>query len=240
MSNRAALVTGGSSGIGLAIARVLAQEGFALTLTARRPEKLAAAAAGIRELGAEVIDVPGDVRSEDNIRAIVASHRGRYGRLDVLVNNVGVGIAGPIDDIQTKHVDLQFAVNLRSMILFYREAMPMLRAAGEAGGALVVNTSSFAGHVGTAGLSVYSATKHGMVGFTQAMNEELREARIRSCVLCPSYVDTALSDYIKDEIPATEMITVDDIAGSVRYLLHLSPYCVINELVFRRPADIAL
>jgi NAD(P)-dependent dehydrogenase (short-subunit alcohol dehydrogenase family) len=237
MSSRAALVTGGSSGIGLAIAKVLAEEGFALTLTARRPQKLAAAAADVRERGGEVIDVAGDVRSEDEIRAIVGAHRERFGRLDVLVNNVGLGIAGPIDGLQTKHLDLQFAVNLRSMILFYREAMPMLRAAGESGRALVLNTSSYAGHIGTGGLSVYSATKHGMVGFTQAMNDELRDARIRSCVLCPSYVDTPLSDFIKHEIPPEQMITVEDIAESVRYLLTLSPNCVVNELVFRRPAD---
>ena len=237
MATRAALITGGSSGIGLGIARVLAEEGFALTLSARRPEKLAAAAFELRELGAEVLDVPANVASEEEIAAVVAAHKEAYGRLDVLVNNAGLGIGGPIDDLQTKHLDMQLAVNLRSMIIAYREAMPMLRAAGSEGGALVVNTSSITGKIGAAGLSVYSATKHGMVGFTQAMNEELRDAGIKSCVLCPAYVDTALSDYIKHEVGAEQMITVSDVAESVRYLLRLSPNCVIPELLFRRPAD---
>ena len=88
------------------------------------------------------------------------------------------------------------------MILFYRESMEMLRAAGAGDGALVVNMASITGKIGTPGLSVYSATKHGMVGFTQAMNGELRDAGIKSCVLCPAFVDTPLTDYLKDEIAA--------------------------------------
>ena len=237
MVTRTALVTGGSSGIGLAIARVLAEEGFALTLSARRPDKLESAADELRAAGAQVLAVPGNVAQEEDVMGVVARHRDAYGRLDVLVNNAGLGIGGPIDDVATKHLDMQLAVNLRSMILFYREAMPMLRAAGLEGGALVVNTSSITGKIGTAGLSVYSATKHGMVGFTEAMNQELRDARIKSCVLCPAYVDTALSDYVKDSVGAENMIRVEDIAESVRFLLRLSPHCIVPELIFRRPAD---
>jgi NAD(P)-dependent dehydrogenase (short-subunit alcohol dehydrogenase family) len=237
MVTRTALVTGGSSGIGLAIARVLAEEGFALTLSARRPDKLESAADELRAAGAEVLAVAGNVAQEADVMGVVARHRDAYGRLDVLVNNAGLGVSGPIDEVATKHVDMQLAVNLRSMILFYREAMPMLRAAGLDGGALVVNTSSITGKIGTAGLSVYSATKHGMVGFTEAMNQELRDARIKSCVLCPAYVDTALSDYVKDSVGAENMIRVEDIGESVRFLLRLSPHCIVPELIFRRPAD---
>jgi NAD(P)-dependent dehydrogenase (short-subunit alcohol dehydrogenase family) len=237
MVTRTALVTGGSSGIGLAIARVLAEEGFALTLSARRPDKLESAAEELRAAGAEVLAVPGNVAQEEDVMGVVARHRDAYGRLDVLVNNAGLGVSGPIDEVTTKHVDMQLAVNLRSMILFYREAMPMLRAAGLDRGALVVNTSSITGKIGTAGLSVYSATKHGMVGFTEAMNQELRDARIKSCVLCPAYVDTALSDYVKDSVGAENMIRVEDLGESVRFLLRLSPHCIVPELIFRRPAD---
>lgn len=237
MLQRAALVTGGSSGIGLGIARVLADEGFALTVTARRPDKLERAAEELRSLGGEVLAVPGNVALEEDIAKVVSRHRDTYGRLDVLVNNAGLGIGGPVDDLQTKHVDLQLAVNLRSMILFYREAMPLLRTAGAESGALVVNTSSITGKAGTAMLSVYSATKHGMVGFTQAMNDELRDAGIKSCALCPAYVDTELANYAGNAVAGTDMIHVEDVAEGVRYLLRLSPNCVIPELLFKRPAD---
>jgi NAD(P)-dependent dehydrogenase (short-subunit alcohol dehydrogenase family) len=237
MATRAALVTGGSSGIGLGIARVLAEEGFALTVSARRADKLDSAAEALRASGADVLAVPGNVAQEEDIVSVVARHEEAYGRLDVLVNNAGLGISGPIDTLLTKHLDMQIAINLRSMILFYREAMPMLRAAGAADGALVVNTSSITGKIGTAQLSVYSATKHGIVGFTEAMNQELRHAGIKSCALCPAYVDTALSDYVKGDVAAQDMIRVEDLAESVRFLLRLSPQCVVPEMIFRRPAD---
>jgi short-subunit dehydrogenase len=108
----------------------------------------------------------------------------------------------------------------------------MLRAAGaEHGEALVVNTSSITGKIGEPGLGVYSATKHGLVGFTQAMQLELGPAGIKSCVLCPAFVDTALSDYVKDSVAPETMIRSEDVAESVRALLHLSSAAVIPEIV---------
>src|SRR5437763_11102366 len=119
--DRAALVTGGSSGIGLAIARALRDEGFALTLASRRPEKLEAAA---HELGAE--SVAADVSREEDCERLVATHRERFGRLDVLVNSAGIGIGGSVEDLATKHWDLQFAVNIRGLFLVTRASLPLL------------------------------------------------------------------------------------------------------------------
>ncbi len=151
MAQRAAIVTGASSGIGLAIARMLGEEGYALTLAARRPEKLAEAANGLREEGYEVLDVPAMLSEEDGAKAVVAAHRERYGRLDVLVNNAGVGFGAPVAEIQTKRLDKQLDVNLRSYVVFYRECVEMLRAAAaETGSAQVVNTSSISGKRGQA------------------------------------------------------------------------------------------
>jgi NAD(P)-dependent dehydrogenase (short-subunit alcohol dehydrogenase family) len=112
----------------------------------------------------------------------------------------------------------------------------MLRAAGgEHRNALVVNTSSLSCKQGEAWLSVYSATKHAVIGFTQAMNKELANDGIKSCALCPGFVDTPMTDFVKGMVPAEEMITTQDIAESVRFLLTLSPGCVIPEIVFQRP-----
>jgi NAD(P)-dependent dehydrogenase (short-subunit alcohol dehydrogenase family) len=239
MAQRAAIVTGASSGIGLAIARMLGEEGHGLTVAARRPEKLDEAAAGLREAGHDVESVAANMASEDEIRAVVQRHRERFGRLDVLVNNAGLGIGSPIAETQTKRLDMQLDVNLRSIVLFYRECAEMLRAAGaEHRNALVVNTASIAGKTGQAWLSIYSATKHGVVGFTQSMNKELSADGVKSCALCPGFVDTAMTDFVKGQVAPEEMIRPEDIAEVVRTLLHLSPACVVPEVIFQRPGEL--
>jgi NAD(P)-dependent dehydrogenase (short-subunit alcohol dehydrogenase family) len=238
MTERAAIVTGASSGIGLAIARMLGQEGFGVTAAARRPQKLEAAVEELRGDGVDVEHVAADVSSEEDIRAVVQRHRERHGRLDVLVNNAGVGIGAPVAEIETRRLDMQLDVNLRSMVLFYRECAEMLRAAGrDHRNALVVNTASIAGKSGQPWLSVYAATKFGVVGFTQAMNKELGAEGIKSCALCPGFVDTPMTDFVKDSVPAEEMIQPEDIAETVRCLLRLSPGCVIPEIVYHRPGQ---
>ncbi len=241
MTQRAALITGASSGIGLAIAEVLGAEGYALTVAARRPEKLEAAADGLRAKGYDVEHVAGDLGDEDTITAVVGRHAERFGRLDVLVNNAGVGVGELVGELTTKKIDLQLATNLRAVFLFYRECAVLLRAAGaEHANALVVNTSSISGKAGEAWLSVYSATKHGVVGFTQAMNKELAADGIKSTALCPGFVDTPMTEFVKEHVPAVTMITPQDIAEAVRYLLKTSPGCVIPEIQFLQPGSGAL
>jgi NAD(P)-dependent dehydrogenase (short-subunit alcohol dehydrogenase family) len=238
MAERAAIVTGASSGIGLAIARVLGEEGFGITMAARRPEKLDAAAKGLADEGFDVHAVPASLSEESEIRKVMEAHRERYGRLDVLVNNAGVGIGAAVGEIQTKYLDMQLDVNLRSIVLFYRECLPMLQAAGaEHRNALVVNTSSISGKRSEAWLSVYSATKHAVVGWTEAMNKELGVQGIKSTALCPAFVDTPMTNFIKDHVKADEMIHPQDIAEAVRYLLRVSPQCVVPEMMFVRPGD---
>lgn len=238
MANRAAIVTGASSGIGLAIARMLGEEGHAMTLAARRPEKLQEAADGLLQEGYELQAIAANVSDEADIKQVVESHRDRYGRLDVLVNNAGVGVGAPVGEIETKRLDMQLDINLRSIVLFYREALAMLKqAAAEHRGALVINTSSISGKRGEAWLSVYSAAKHGVVGWTEAMNKELGGDGIKSTALCPAFVDTPMTDFVKGHVPAEEMIRPEDIAEAVRYLLKVSPACVVPEMMFVRPGD---
>jgi NAD(P)-dependent dehydrogenase (short-subunit alcohol dehydrogenase family) len=238
MAGRAAIVTGASSGIGLAIARLLGEEGHALTLAARRPEKLEAAATGLEQAGLDVQAVAGNLGLEEDVRRVVAAHRERYGRLDVLVNNAGVGIGAPVGELETKKVDLQLNTNLRSVILFYRECRDMLAAAGaEHRCALVVNVASIAGKNGRPWLSVYGATKAAIVNFSQAMDKELAREGIKSTALCPAFVDTPMSEFIKEQIKPEDMIRTSDIAEAVRFLLRLSPTCIVPEITFARPDE---
>lgn len=238
MTERAAIVTGASSGIGLATARVLAEEGFAVTMAARRPEKLHAAVAGLASDGFDVHAIAANVAHEEEIVKVADAHRDRYGRLDVLVNNAGIGFAASVGDIQVKWLDMQLAINLRSIVLFYRECLAMLKAAAEEhSSALVVNTASIAGKRGVGGNAVYSATKHGVVGWTDSMNRELGSFGIKSTALCPGWVDTPMTDFVKEHVPAEEMIRPQDIAEAVRYLLRVSPACVVPEIMFVRPGE---
>jgi NAD(P)-dependent dehydrogenase (short-subunit alcohol dehydrogenase family) len=237
-AERAAIVTGASSGIGLAIARMLGQEGYGLTLAARRAEKLEAAAEGLKAEGLELQALAVNVADEAEIEKVVAAHRDRYGRLDVLVNNAGVGVGQSAADIETKRLDMQLGINLRSIVLFYRECVGMLReAAAEHKNALVVNTASISGKHGEAWLSVYSATKHGVVGWTEAMNKELGAEGIKSTALCPAFVDTPMTDFVKGQVAAEDMIRPEDVAEGVRFLLRVSPACVVPEMMFVRPGD---
>jgi NAD(P)-dependent dehydrogenase (short-subunit alcohol dehydrogenase family) len=238
MPDRAAIVTGASSGIGLAIADLLGQEGFGLTVAARRPEKLTAAADELRAKGYEVEEVAANMAEEAEIQRVVARHRDRFRRLDVLVNSAGVGIGAPVAELQARRVDMQLDVNVRSIFLFYRECVELLRAAGaEHGNALVVNLSSISGKSGQPWLSVYSATKAAVIGFTQAMNKELSADGVKSVALAPGFVDTPMTEFVKESVPADKMIRTEDIAEAVRFLLRTSPNCVVPEIVFQRPGE---
>jgi NAD(P)-dependent dehydrogenase (short-subunit alcohol dehydrogenase family) len=238
VADRAAIVTGASSGIGLAIAGMLGEEGHALTVASRRAEKLEPAAESLREKGYEVEAVAADVGDEAAVQEVVRRHRERFGRLDVLVNNAGVGVGAAVADIVTKRLDMQLNVNLRAPVLFYRECFEMLQAAGEEHrNALVVNTASISGKFGQGWLSVYSATKHGVVGFTEAMNKELAGRGVKSCALCPGFVDTEMTDFVKEQVSPEQMIKATDIAEAVRYLLRTSPACIVPEIMFTRPGE---
>jgi NAD(P)-dependent dehydrogenase (short-subunit alcohol dehydrogenase family) len=220
---RAALVTGGSSGIGLAIARMLRDEGYALTLVSRRAEKLKAAA---DELGS--VAVAADVGDAEECARIVAEHRERFGRLDVLVNSAGIGIAGTVDQLPAKHFDLQVGVNLRGLFLVTQAAIPLLR---ESHG-LIVNLASIAGTLPTPGLATYGATKAAVISLTKSLNEELDGDGVRAVAICPGFVDTPMAEW--SGIRGGEMIQPEDCAEVVRMCLRLSPHARIPQVVIER------
>jgi NAD(P)-dependent dehydrogenase (short-subunit alcohol dehydrogenase family) len=170
---------------------------------------------------------------------MVESHRERFGRLDVLVNNAGVGIGEAMHEITEKKLDIQIGANLRGLILTTRESLPMLREAGaEHRKALIVNTASIAGKKGQGWLSVYSATKAGVVGFSQATQKECEQDGIQVTALCPGFVDTPMTEFIRGQVSQESMIRPEDIAESVRFLLDTSPACLVPEIVFTRPGEL--
>jgi NAD(P)-dependent dehydrogenase (short-subunit alcohol dehydrogenase family) len=220
---RAAIITGGSSGIGLAIARMLRDEGYSLTLASRRPEKVQKAA---EELGAVAVAV--DVGDEEACERLIAEHHERFGRLDMLVNSAGIGIAGTVEHLPSKHLDLTFSVNVRGLFLVTQKAIPMLR---ESRG-WIVNLASIAGTLPTPGLSAYGATKAAVISLTRSLNEELDADGVRAVAICPGFVDTPMAEW--SGIPGEEMIRPEDCAEVVRMLLRLGPHARIPQVVIER------
>ena len=221
--DRAALITGGSSGIGLAIGRMLHEEGYELTLASRRPERVQAAA---DELGA--VAVAADVGKAEDCERRVAEHRERFGRLDVLVNSAGIGIAGVVEGLPAKHFDLQVGVNLRGLFLVTQAAIPLLR---ESHG-WIVNLASIAGTLPTPGLATYGATKAAVISLTRSLNEELDADGVRAVAICPGFVDTPMAEW--SGIAGDEMIRPEDCAEVVRMLLRLSPHARVPQVVIER------
>ena len=220
---RAALVTGGSSGIGLAIARGLRQDGYELTLVSRTREKVEAAAA---ELGAHAIAA--NVARPEDCEALVLAHRERYGRLDVLVNGAGVGVGGNVERLAPKHVELQLDVNLLGLVLVTRAAIPLLR---EARGH-VFNLASIAGTIPSPGLSIYGASKAAVIAFTRTINAELDRDGVRATALCPGFVDTPMAAWTG--MPGDEMIQPEDCVELVRSVLRLSRHARVPQIVVER------
>lgn len=234
--NKAALVTGGSRGVGLTMARMLGKEGYALTILGQQPHRVRAAEASLRQEGYTVAGIAGDIALEPTIQAVVEQHKARYGRLDVLVNNAGVTGADLINCYPTEQLDQMLAVTLRAPIVFYRECLEMLRAAGaEHGAALVVNISSTSGKRGNANVDVYAATKFGVLGFSQSMAHELGNLGISSCAICPGVVNTDMGQWAREWLSPEEMVQPEQVAETVRVLLGKKPAEVPLEIVLRTP-----
>jgi len=238
LTGKVALVTNVHHYMGPAITEEFAREGATLALHDREPAAAAAMATLAERLGRTALALDGDLAAPGEADRVVAAVVARFGRLDVLVNNAGLGVGGAVADAETKKLDLQLNVNLRAVYLLARDAIPMLKEAGaEHGKALMVNTASYAGKSGQGWLAAYSATKFGVVGLSQALHKELSNDGIQVTALCPGFVATPMTDWIEGQIPKDEMIQPEDIAEAVRFLLRTSRNCVVPELQFVRPGD---
>jgi NAD(P)-dependent dehydrogenase (short-subunit alcohol dehydrogenase family) len=233
LKGQSAVITGGSSGIGLAIARSLAAEGMAVTIGARDLHRLETAAKELEKIGGRALAVRADVgvsaQAGDLIKQAVAA----FGRVDVLVNNAGIGTWGMIEELSEADWDRVQSVNLKGAFLCTKAVLPVMKRQG---GGYIINVSSLSGKEGSAGGSAYSASKFGMIGLTQSLIEEGIPHNIRATAVCPGYVATPM---VADAgVPASEMIPPEDIGKLVVNLLHLSPVTVIREIVVERKGAI--
>ena len=215
LDGKVALITGASAGIGAAAARALAAEGAKIVLTARRRERLESLAEEIRALGSDAAIVVGDAREEDTAKEAVAVASDTFGRLDILINNAGVGNYKNIVDTSADEYDTLMDSNVRSTFLFTRHAVPVMQAQHSG---TILMLSSMAGVYGFAGEAVYCATKFAQVGLAQALDKELRPHGIKVGAICPGGVKTEFAlgtGRTEQSVAESGMLEPEDVAGAV-------------------------
>lgn len=242
-----ALVTGASSGIGEATARALAAEGAAVAVAARRKDRLDELAKKIEEDGGKALAIETDVTDQENANELVQLTVDKLGRLDMLVNNAGVMLLGPIVDAPMEEWDRMIALNLQGLLYCTHAAMPHLLSAAENSPrrvADVVNISSVAGRVARAGSGVYNLTKWGVGAFSESLRQEVTERNVRVSLVEPGAVATELTDHLRDEIrdqtkerfAGIERLEAGDIAEAIAYILTRPRRVAVNEMLIR-PTD---
>lgn len=242
LDNSVALVTGASSGIGAATARLLAAHGASVILVARRKDRLDGLASEIEAAGGTALVVEADITLRAQAESAVEQAVGRFGRLDILVNNAGLMLLGPIVDADPDEWDRMIAINNQGLLYTTHAALPhLLKAAndGPRNVADIVNISSIAGRVAWNGYGVYNLTKFGVNGFTEALRQEITQRHVRVGVLEPGGVKTELDTHNSDEIhramiqpflDQTEILAPEDVAEGVAFMVTRPRHASISEL----------
>lgn len=217
LKGKVALITGASAGIGQASARALAREGARLVLTARRPERLDALIKEARALGSDGLTVIGDARDEATALKSVEAAKSTFGRIDILINNVGVGNYKQLVDTSLEDYVEMMDANVRSTFLFSRHVAPVMIEQREG---LILMISSMAGVYGFAGEAVYCATKFAQVGFAQGLDKELRPHGIKVGTICPGGVKTEFAlgkGRTEAGVQDSDMLEANDVAAAVLF-----------------------
>ena len=244
LTGTVALVTGASSGIGAATVRRLALEGAAVSLVARRQDRLDELAEVIHQAGGSAHVLVADVTDPQAAASVVQQTVGRFGRLDTLVNNAGVMLLGPALRATTEEWDRMLALNVSALLHVTHAALPHLVAAAESSPrrvADIVNVSSTAGRSARPGSSVYNLTKFGLNGFSESLRQEMLSHHVRVAVVEPGTVDTELVDHVRDgirqaardQVAAIEPLRPADIADSIAYIVTRDRRVAVNEMLVR-------
>jgi len=228
LREQVAVVTGAGRGIGRAIALALARAGAQVVLAARTVSQIETVAAEIVGAGGRALAVPADISAERDVVALFATVRDR---LDVLINNAGVGSFGPLDRFPSAEFDRIVGVNLRGTFLCCREAMKLMgpRRAG-----WIINVSSVLGIKGYPNKAAYTASKHGIVGLTKSLAVEAQPHGIRVSVILPGGVETGMAADARPDLDRSVLLQPEDVAQSVLYLLSLSDRAAVDEIYIRR------
>ncbi|HVB56905.1 MAG TPA: SDR family NAD(P)-dependent oxidoreductase [Candidatus Acidoferrales bacterium] len=228
LKGKVALVTGASRGIGLAIARKLAEMGIQVGVCARDASRLESVATELKRRGHNVLAVPADVSRSGDIDRLVQKTEQSLGPVEFLVNNAGFGYFGPAFEASEQTWDSVLDTNLKSVFLLSKAVAPgMIRRRG----GQIINIASLAGKSAFAGGAIYCASKWGLLGLTQCMAEDLRPYGIRVSAICPGSVATDFSPHAGKDV--SKMLQPDDVAHAVEMLVTQEPRSFISEILLR-------
>lgn len=231
LKGKVAIITGSSSGIGKAIALRFGREGAKVVVAARRLARCEETVASIGRSGGEACAIQTDVSEESQVEVLLAETVRRWGRVDLLVNNAGIGGGGRLADTTTKAFDEVINVNLRGTFFCCRAGFNRMR---QQGGGVIINVSSVAGLQAWSGTGAYSASKHGIMALTKALADEGRPYGIKVSAICPGGVADELVDASPEEILRSEKIDPFDIAETALFLASLGPYATVHQIVIDR------
>ena len=229
LAGKVAVVTGAGRGIGRAVAIKLAQSGCRVILTARTLIQLEQVQQEILALGGEAICVPADLIRDDEIERLVEESRKPWGTADILINNAGWGKRAPVVKARHEDWDQTFRLNIRAPMLLAKSFLPPMIENGEGA---VINIGSISGKTGEADGAAYSASKFGLIGFTQSLYDEVREHGIKVSIILPGFVDTPLIPANR-QLDRSKMIQPADVAQAVHYILTSPPTCCPVEITLR-------
>lgn len=234
LTDKVAIVTGASRGLGRAICIALAQEGATIVLAARAVEKLKETAELVETGGGKAKIVPTELSDEDSIKNLVSVTENDLGRLDILVNNAGITHSAKLEQTATADWDRCFQVNSRAPFILCRQALKLLR---KSPAGYIVNIASVVGVKGYPLQSAYTASKHALRGMTISLAEELRGSNIRLHLLCPGGISTEMVARVRPDIKKDELIAPEEIAELVVYLVTHKGNAVIDQLNIRRASS---
>jgi len=229
LHGKVALVTGAGRGIGRAVALMLAQSGCGVILSARTVEQLQAVEREIKHHQGIASAIPADLTDDAAVEKLAAESRRIFGSIDILINNAGWGKRAPVAKAKLEDWDQTFRLNLRAPMMLARELLPDMIAKGAGA---VINIGSVSGKTGEANGAAYSATKFGLIGFTQSLYAEVREHGIKVSVILPGFVDTPLIPPNR-QLDRSKMIQPSDIADAVYYVLNSAATCCPVEITVR-------
>ena len=229
INGKIALVTGAGRGIGKAIALRLADAGCKLFLCARTVDQLRDVKSEIEQSGSTAACISADLTRDEDIERLVEESQRQFGGIDYLINNAGWGQRAPVVRARVEDIDQTLRLNLRAPMLLARRLVPAMIEKGEGA---VINIGSVSGKSGEADGAAYSASKFGLIGFTQSLYEEVREHGIKVSVILPGFVDTPLIPPVK-HLDRSKMIQADDVAQAVLYILNSPITSCPTEITIR-------